>query len=346
MAGTGIVRHPLFIDHLEGIPHVESPDRLVTIYGMLDGEDMAGRYTAVEPRPATDEEITAVHSERHLEMVRATAGQRLCSLDPDTQTSPKSFEAAMLAAGGLIELCDRVVEGKLKNGFALVRPPGHHAEAGRAMGFCLFNNVAVAAMHLRNKRDVGKVLIVDWDLHHGNATQHSFDADPSILYFSTQQWPYYPGSGGLEEVGRGQAKGFTVNVPLSMGHGDAEFYAIFRKILEPIGRRYDPDMIMVSAGFDTYYRDPLGGMDVTPRGYAAMTRVMMELADEVCGGRLVYTLEGGYNLEGLSQGVKAVLMELDGRSPLDDDYFSALNEKPLPKIIERVLNVQRKYWEV
>ncbi|MBU0516434.1 MAG: histone deacetylase [Proteobacteria bacterium] len=346
MGGTGIVRHPLYIEHLEGVPHVESPARLKTVYRMLDSPDMAGRFEAVEPRPATDEEITRVHTPRHVERIRSTTGYPHAALDPDTQTTPQSSDAAHLAAGGLIELAERVWSGELQNGFALVRPPGHHAESERAMGFCLFNNVAVAAAHLLAAKGADRIMIVDWDLHHGNATQHSFESESSVLYASTHQYPYYPGSGSLDEVGRDQAKGCTINVPLSTGHGDAEFYAIFRDVFLPIGRQYKPDFILVSAGFDTYHQDPLGGMQVSHEGYAAMTRLMMALADEVCGGKLVYTLEGGYDLEGLRGGVQAVLLELVGDSVLDDGYVSSLEQADPPRVIDKVLKLQSKYWEV
>ncbi len=346
MGGTGIVRHPLYIEHLRGVSHVESPARLEALYRMLDSADMDGRFAAVEPRPATDEEITRVHSPRYLELVKSTTGYPHAALDPDTHTTPQSYEAAMLAAGGLIELTDAVLDGRLGNGFALIRPPGHHAEADRAMGFCLFNNVAVAATHLLAERGLERVMIVDWDLHHGNATQHSFESEPRVLYASTHQFPYYPGSGSLDEVGRGEAKGYTVNVPLSMGHGDADFHAIFRDIFLPIGRQFKPELIFVSAGFDTYYQDPLGGMEVTGPGYAAMTRQLMGLADEVCGGRLVLTLEGGYNLEGLRDGVRSVLLELAGDSSLEENFLSTLDGAEPPKIVDRVRKVQAKYWEV
>jgi acetoin utilization deacetylase AcuC-like enzyme len=346
MSDTGIVRHPLYIEHLEGVAHVESPARLQTVYRMLDSAEMDGKFEAVEPRPGMDEELTLIHTPRHLERIRATKGYPHAALDPDTHTTPRSYEAAMLAAGGLIVLSDAVAAGDLRNGFALIRPPGHHAEAERAMGFCLFNNVAVAAAHLLERGGLERIMIVDWDLHHGNATQHSFESDPRVLYASTHQYPYYPGSGSQDEVGRGGAKGYTVNVPLSMGHGDSDFYAMFRDLFVPIGRQFKPDLIFVSAGFDTYYQDPLGGMEVTGPGYAAMTRLLMELADEVCGGRLVYTLEGGYNLDGLRDGIQAVLLELVGESRLDEDYLTSLDRAEPPKIVDKVRKIQSKYWEV
>jgi acetoin utilization deacetylase AcuC-like enzyme len=212
------------------------------------------------------------------------------------------------------------------------------------MGFCLFNNVALGARYVMKRHGVKKVLIVDWDLHHGNATQHSFYSDSDVLYFSTHQYPHYPGTGGLREVGRGQGAGFTVNVPLWPGHGDAEYYQIFKRILLPIAGAFQPDFIFISAGFDTYIADPLGGMGVTPQGFAAMTRLLMDLAESYASEKLAVTLEGGYHLEGLRQSVKAVLKELAGESPLTPSDLDAFGRGVVPGVVEEVLKVQRPYW--
>jgi acetoin utilization deacetylase AcuC-like enzyme len=266
------------------------------------------------------------------------------ALDPDTQTTARSYEAALQAAGGLPALIDHLLAGRLDNGFALVRPPGHHAEAHRAMGFCLFNNVAVGAAYARQKHGLGRILIIDWDLHHGNGTQHSFWNDPQVLYFSTHQYPYYPGTGGLDETGGKEAPGFTVNVPLAGGCLDEDFVQIFERILLPIGRQFQPDLILVSAGFDTYYEDPLGAMMVTPQGFARLTRLVMELARSVCQNRLLLVLEGGYHLEGLRQSVRAVLKELSGHSLLTLEETREDNRPDLP-VVQRVWSVQQKYWK-
>jgi acetoin utilization deacetylase AcuC-like enzyme len=341
---TGIVRHDLYKEHLANYPHVESPARLKVLYEMLEDPDMAGRFLAIEPRPAAKEELAWVHSQRHIERIASTNGKAHGVLDPDTQTTPLSYKAAVLAVGGVITLVDRIYDGTVRNGFALVRPPGHHAEHDRAMGFCLFNNVAYGALRAQKTYSAGRVLIVDWDLHHGNATQNSFYHDPTVLYFSTHQFPYYPGSGNLTETGRGEGQGYTVNVPLWPGLGDGEFYQIFKHILAPIARAFQPHFILVSAGFDTYIDDPLGGMRVTPKGYAAMTRIMMGLAEECCNGKLAFTLEGGYHLEGLRKSVKAVLKELLQESTITEGDLEALEETPPPAIIEEVKKVQRPYW--
>ena len=341
---TGIVRHDFYKEHLAEFPHVESPQRLQVIYDMLDAADMAGKFVSVSPRPATHDELAWVHSHSHIQKVAHTDGKPHMSLDPDTQTTPLSYQAAKMAVGGLFSLVDQIFDGTIENGFALVRPPGHHAERDRAMGFCLFNNVALGAHYAMHTYSVKKTLIVDWDLHHGNATQNTFYTDPDVLYFSTHQYPYYPGSGDLEEVGRGDGTGLTINVPLWPGHGDAEFYQIFKRILCPIAHAFQPEFILVSAGFDTYVDDPLGGMKVTPVGYAAMTRLIMDLARQYASERLAITLEGGYHLTGLRESVKAVLKELVGDSILTADNLEGLEKGAAPPVVEGVIQVQRPYW--
>ena len=341
---TGVVCHNLYKEHLAGSPHVESPERLQVIYDMLDAADMAGKFLSVSPRPATHDELAWVHSHSHIERVAATEGKAHVSLDPDTQTTPLSYQAAKLAVGGLFSLVDNIFDGSIENGFALVRPPGHHAERDRAMGFCLFNNVALGARYAMNTYGVKKILIIDWDLHHGNATQNSFYTDPDVLYFSTHQYPYYPGTGGLREAGDGDGTGLTVNVPLSPGYGDGDFFKIFEQILSPIASTFEPELIFVSAGFDTYVGDPLGGMKVTPQGYAAMTRLIMDLAKQYASGRVAITLEGGYHLTGLRESVKAVLKELVGDSVLTPSNLEALEKGTAPPIVDDVIQVQEPYW--
>lgn len=345
-SSTGVVRHDLYKEHLVGYPHVESPKRLEVVYDMLEGADMAEKFVTISPRSATEEELAWVHSESHVQRVAATDGKPHSSLDPDTQTTPQSYQAAKLAAGGLFFLIDNIYDGTVRNGFALVRPPGHHAERDRAMGFCLFNNVALGARYVMNTYSVKRVLIVDWDLHHGNATQNTFYGDSAVLYFSTHQFPYYPGSGNLTEVGHGDGKGFTLNVPLWPGHGDEEFFQIFKQILCPIASAFKPEFILISAGFDTYVDDPLGGMKVTPKGYAALTRTMMQIAKTCCSDKLAITLEGGYHLEGLRESVKAVLKELVGDSILTQDDIESFEKSPAPAIVEEVVKAQRLYWPI
>ncbi len=340
---TGIVRDPIYLEHLRGFPHVESPRRLEVLYELLD-RNFSGRLYPVPSREAAPEVLTAIHTPDHIRRIAATAGRNHGSLDPDTQTTAQSYEAAIHAAGGLTALIDALLDGEIENGFALVRPPGHHAEAHRAMGFCLFNNVAIGTAYARQRRGLERILIVDWDLHHGNGTQHSFWNNPEVLYFSTHQYPYYPGTGGLQEVGGKEAPGFTVNVPLSSGCLDEDFAQVFERILVPIGRQFKPELILISAGFDTYYEDPLGAMMVTPKGFARLTRIVQGLANEVCRGRLLLALEGGYHLNGLRQSVLAVLKELQGDSVLSLEDTAADNRADLA-IVRQVWNVQQHYWK-
>ncbi len=339
---TGIVRESIYLEHLRGFTHVECPRRLEVIYEMLD-RSFAGHLVPVSSRAATPEELTTIHTPDHLRRVAATAGRVHSSLDPDTQATAQSYEAACHAAGGVTALIDALLDGEIENGFALVRPPGHHAEAHRAMGFCLFNNIAIGAAYARQRRGLGRILIIDWDLHHGNGTQHSFWTSPEVLYFSTHQYPYYPGTGALDEVGGKEAPGFTINVPLPSGCLDEDFAQIFERILLPIGRQFQPELILVSAGFDTYYEDPLGAMMVTPKGFARLTRIVLGLAEAVCRGRLLLVLEGGYHLDGLRQSIRAVLRELQGDSILTPEETEADNRADLA-IVRQVWKIQQSYW--
>ncbi|MBW1731197.1 MAG: histone deacetylase [Deltaproteobacteria bacterium] len=345
MKNTGIVRDNRYLDHDPGAYHPESPRRLEVLYSMID-ENFEGKFTEVSPSPAEKEMLLWIHDGSYISRVAATAGKEYVSLDPDTSTSPGSYEAALLAAGGLCKAISMVMSGQLDNAFAFVRPPGHHAERARAMGFCLFNNVAVGARYAQKENQAERVLIVDWDLHHGNGTQHSFEEDPTVLYFSTHQYPYYPGSGSLREVGRGEGQGYTVNVPLSVGQGNVEYVGIFERILKPIALEFDPDLVLVSAGFDIYANDPLGGMRVTAEGFAGMTRCLMDIAQSCCEGKLVITLEGGYNVQGLRECGKAVLEEMmDLAQTKTEDILSKGPHTALEEIVRQVASVQGRYWK-
>jgi len=347
MNKTGIVRDESYLEHKPGAFHPESHKRLETIYEMLEDPDMKENYREVPVREATEEELLFIHSKDYIDMVAATAGKPYGYLDADTQTSAGSYLAALRAAGGLCKAIEMVHNGEIDNAFALVRPPGHHAERNRGMGFCLFNNVAIGARYAQRKSGLKRILIADWDLHHGNSTQHSFEDDPSILYFSTHQYPYYPGSGSFQEVGTGKGEGYTVNVPLSTGYGDAEYVAIYDQILKPIARQFNPHFVLCSVGFDIYIHDPLGGMSVSPDGFAGLTQVLMDIARESCDGKLVLTFEGGYNLDGLRDSAKAVLKELRGESTIGDrDWSGQEDQRKLAPVLEKARSIQGKYWKL
>ena len=346
---TGIVQDTRYLSHVVGFDHPESPERLVAIYEMLALPDMADKFIQIPARPATIDELAMVHRRSYIDLVADTAGKSFTSLDPDTATSAESFTAALLAAGGLLNAIDSVISGRVDNAFALVRPPGHHAEDRGAMGFCLFNNVAIGALHAINKHHLQRVLIVDWDLHHGNGTQHSFYEDPRVLYFSTHQYPYYPGTGSLEEIGMRKGMGFNVNVPLSAGADNAQYVKIFRKILCPLSAKFKPELVLVSAGFDPYYRDPLGGMKVTPEGFAYLTRILMDIADEYCAGKLVVTLEGGYHLTGLAESIKSMLLEMHDDTRISEHVLAKMEKTPdtrIDPVIRRVSDQIEPFWRV
>jgi acetoin utilization deacetylase AcuC-like enzyme len=349
MNRTGIVKDARYLEHVMDPGHPESPERLRAIYQMLEEEEMKNQFEAVKPRAATRKELEMTHSSAYIDLIASTAGKPYFRLDGDTSTCAKSYEAALVASGGFLELIKAVMEGKLNNGFALVRPPGHHAERDRAMGFCLFNNVAIGARYAIQNFSLQKILIVDWDVHHGNGTQNSFYEDPKVLYFSTHRYGFfYPGTGAATEVGKGKGEGFTVNVPLPTRCGDADYGNIFQKILKPIALEYQPQLILVSAGFDTHYDDPLGGMEVTEKGFARMTQILMEIAEATAQGKLAITLEGGYDVAGQKRSVKAVLKELAQISPLDKKDLlekEEANTSRTERSILQLKEIQRRYWK-
>ena len=347
MNRTGILRDESYLKHSMGALHPENPRRLRVLYDMLDSEAFRGRFVQIGARPASRGELERVHAPSYLDRLAATSGRRSSYLDPDTSACAESWNAARRAAGGLCEAVDAVTSGTVRNAFALVRPPGHHAEEGRAKGFCLLNNLAVAALHARKALGLSRVLIVDWDLHHGNGTQNTFLDDPSVLYLSTHQYPFYPGSGALDETGEGAGRGYTVNIPLSSGCRDGEYAALFERIVRPVSLAFRPDLVLVSAGMDIHSADPLGAMGVTPQGFAALTRVLMEIAGASCGGKLVLALEGGYDLEGLRDSVRAVLDELDERTHTDPlSAASTARERYVASIVQAVRRAHARSWPV
>jgi acetoin utilization deacetylase AcuC-like enzyme len=273
---TLLLYSPLFLEHQPGAGHPERPARLSSVKALLDTTPVKGT-TWAEPRPASLEALRRVHGAELVEALARTKGHRV-QLDPDTATSAQSYDAAVLAAGAALDAVDAVLDGRHANAFALVRPPGHHAEPARAMGFCLFNNIAIAAEHAL-ARGLSRVAVLDWDVHHGNGTQAAFYGRRDVLYLSSHQFPFYPGTGDVTEVGKGDGKGFTVNCPLPAGLGDADYGAVFHSLFLPVLQAYRPELLLVSAGFDPHQSDPLASMQLSERGFAAMASAMKSLAD-------------------------------------------------------------------
>jgi acetoin utilization deacetylase AcuC-like enzyme len=342
---TGIVKDERYLRHVTGAGHPESPARLAAVYTMLDKSPMKEEFSYILPEKAATEDILSVHSRTYLELVAGTEKQNYL-LSQDTGSCSESYQTALLAAGGLFRAISMVVSGELKNAFALIRPPGHHAEKNRAMGYCLFNNVALGARYAQKRLGLERILIVDWDVHHGNGTQHAFEDDPTVLFFSVHQFPHFPGTGSFMEVGFGSGEGYTANVPLPRGYGDGEFVSIFDKLLRPMAREFAPDLMLVSAGFDIHPDDPLGGMRVTAQGFSGITRILMEIADTTCNGRLVLSLEGGYDPDVLAESVKAVLMELGELNVCSvPDLINSADGKKVDYAVERLKHVHKAYWK-
>jgi len=306
---TALLLDDTYLRHLPGrTGHPECPERLIAVRDRLRGAPWYAFLSPIAPRMATPQELRLAHEPVYLALVAReasnVAGLKQLSTG-DTIVSRDSLEVAHLAAGGVLSAVDAVMTGTVRNAFCAVRPPGHHATRDRGMGFCIFNNVAVAAQYLREFHGIAKVLIVDWDYHHGNGTQDIFYDDPTVFYFSTHHHGAYPGTGAPSERGIGRGLGATLNVPLPVGCSDAQIHQALESQLVPAARKFQPDFVLISAGFDAQRRDLLGCFDVTPEGFAAITQLVKNLAEELCGGRLVSVLEGGYRLDGLAESVAA-----------------------------------------
>jgi len=334
---TAYLYAPLFLEHQE-YGHPESPERLNAILRTLDETALLPRLMPLEPAPATEAHIEAVHTREHLARVKQLVARGGGHFDPDTYANEYTLDAALLAAGALVRAVDAVIAGEVDNAFALVRPPGHHATRTRAMGFCIFNNVAIAAQHALEAHRLERVLIVDYDVHHGNGTQDIFYDSPRVLYFSTHQYPHYPGTGDWREIGRGEGLGYTANVPLPAGVSDRGFQYIFDELLVPLAERYSPQLILVSAGYDAHWSDPLAMENLTVAGYGALARTLVALARDLCGGRIIFTLEGGYHLPALAYGVAATCHALLG----DENIPDPLGASPHP---EYAFDAVRHYVE-
>jgi len=300
---TGLVFHPDYLKHDSGQNHPESSERLSFLMSYLERKGFLPKLENIEPYPATVEWVEAVHDPSYIKMVERVCKNGGGMLDPDTRVGPESYKIALLAVGGVMAAVDEVMNKKIRNAFCAIRPPGHHAERDRGMGFCIFNNVAVGVRYALQKFGLKKVFIVDWDVHHGNGTQNIFWTDPSVFYFSIHQFPHYPGTGSDNEIGEGEGKGFTFNLPMCAGSGEIEYIEAFENILYPMALKFSPEFIFISAGFDAHEEDPLADINLSETGYKRMTEVITKLASECCDGRLVSVLEGGYNLNSLSASV-------------------------------------------
>ncbi|MBF6567296.1 MAG: histone deacetylase [Candidatus Binataceae bacterium] len=332
MLKTALITDRRYTAHRPGSAHPERPERVEAMIEMADGL-RRDELKFIAPREAELDELELCHERDYIASVARTAGLDHYAFDPDTRTSPESFRIALLAAGGVLTAVEAVLEGVVDNAFAIVRPPGHHALPARAMGFCLFNNVAIAAAWLLQRRGLKRVAIVDWDVHHGNGTQEIFYYSPDVLYVSTHQFPQYPGTGAVDEIGEGAGAGYTVNIPLPAQFGDAEYLRAFDELIVPACREFKPEFILVSAGFDCHFRDPLGAMRVTEAGFAGMIRRLKQIAAECCRGRIVAALEGGYDLKALADSGQAVIEEL-GRET-DEPIVAAAGGEAVMPVIER-----------
>jgi len=341
MAKPLVVIDQGYLKHLPGESHPERPERiqaLLNLAGALDKQ----MFELASPRAATRADVEYTHGADHVRLVESTSKHNRYALDGDTITCRDSFGVALLAVGGFLTLLDAIASKQSSNGFALVRPPGHHALRDHAMGFCLFNTMAIGAEYLKRVYGAKKILIMDWDVHHGNGTQAAFYDDPTVLFISTHQFPFYPGSGAVNETGVGAGEGFTLNIPLPAGCTDVEYLQVFQDIVVPAAEKFQPEWILVSAGFDPHRRDPLGGMNVTEEGFGAMARLLLALANRFADGRIAFLLEGGYDLAGLRDSVAAVLAAMQTQTPPPAGHLP-LAESRIEPVIRRILQVHEKY---
>ena len=338
-----LIHSDRFGDHRPPPGHPERVERAEVMSGVAAAWKQRGRIVQA-PRPATHAELLRVHSDSYLKAIDGTAG-RAVSLDPDTYTSPDSRDVALLAAGAAIGGVEAIVQSRATRVMALVRPPGHHAERDRAMGFCLYNSVAAAAAHGLTL-GMERIAIMDYDVHHGNGTQWIFYEDPRVLYVSTHQYPFYPGTGAAEDVGRGKGAGFTLNVPLEAGSTDGDYAEVFKALVIPVIDQFRPELLLISAGFDAHEQDPLARMRLSTPGYAALTKSLCDAADRHCHGRIVAVTEGGYDLAALKGCLESSIAVLDGAA------IPAAKEPPLAATqrsrmaVALVRSAQGKYWKL
>ena len=293
---TVIIYDDIYLKHDTGSNHPENATRIINTIEHLRSANLWQKLDIKKPRAATEEEVSAVHSTSQIEQVAEIARSGGGYLDPDTYVSPDSYEAALKAAGAPLTAIDLIMDKKADNAFCLIRPPGHHATPEKGMGFCLFNNVAIAAKYIQSRYSLDRIVIIDWDVHHGNGTQDAFYDDPSVMYFSMHRYPFYPGTGAEEETGKDSGSGFTINIPLSYNTEPQEYLKLFKDILEKRIKPFEPQFILISSGFDAYRLDPISGLSLETSDYNKLTKLTQNVAKDCCDGRIVSCLEGGYHL--------------------------------------------------
>jgi len=331
---VGFVYDPVFLEHETGT-HPENPDRLRATMALLEEAGLVERLRRIEARDATPDELALVHDPRYVAELERVAREGGGWADPDTLIMSRSFDVAVCVVGSTLAAVDAVVAGDVASAFCLVRPPGHHSSARRAMGFCLLNHVAVAAAYARARHGIDRVAIVDIDVHHGNGTQDAFYGEPGVLYASTHEYPFYPGTGAASETGAAAGRGYTINIPMPHRSGDAEHRRAFEEVVVPALRRYRPQLVLVSAGFDAHFADDIAGQQLSVDGYGALVSMIKATADELCGGRIVVALEGGYHLVALPWCVRRTIELLLGDAPTPDPLGAP--DGPVPRGFEEVL---------
>lgn len=338
---TVCVTHPRFVEH-DFPRHPEHAGRIRAVWNALDDAGLSRSLLPLLPQPASDAQILAVHSEAHLRrLVNISRGDGTTLIDQDTYALPVSLDVARLAAGAVIRAIDAVMEGESENAMALVRPPGHHATRGRQMGFCLLNNVAIGARHAMESQGLNRVAIFDYDVHHGNGTQDIFYTDPAVMFLSIHQSPHYPGTGSLAETGSGSGRGTTLNLPIRAGQGAAGYQALFQQVIQPAIERFQPQLLLISLGFDAHFSDPLSGMRLSLAGYDWLARACVELAREVCDGRIVFVMEGGYDLAALAHGWANVARSLLGRDEFSDPFGAARSSSSAAALTPLIAEARR-----
>jgi acetoin utilization deacetylase AcuC-like enzyme len=331
---VGFIYDPIFLEHETGA-HPENPDRMRATLALLEESGLLAQLVRIDARDATPEELALVHDPRYVAAVHRAAQEGGGWVDPDTLITPRSYDVAARVVGGTLAAVDAVLAGDVDSAFCLVRPPGHHATPVQAMGFCLFNHVAIAAAYARERHRIGRVAIVDFDVHHGNGTQDAFYADPGVLYVSTHEYPFYPGTGAAAETGAGEGKGCNVNIPMPHRCGDEQYRRVFEEVVVPALRRYRPELLLVSAGYDAHFAEEIADERLSVDGYGALVSMLQSAADELCGGRVVVALEGGYHLVALPWCVRRTIELLLGDAPTPDPLGTV--ETPSPARFEDML---------